>query len=334
MIFNTIPGDDFTWSDGTTTFATLDIDGLFLNQLFIQFTSIVSPGVTGFANVGELFMDTNNSDHLSIIRNASVIDLEGGGGESNTGSNVGTGVGKVFKQKVGVDLQFKSILAGSGMEVVNGTDDVQISATPIGAQDAEPWIDSGSTQQSGEVYMSNAKQGSEPSEQFVTGEDSALFVPIFIAQKTTVNRLGWQKVDVLNHGNISFQMGIYSSRSSDGIDGQNYPFELLQSGSTVTNSTQESKTVFITSITLNPGLYWLAIVFTTISVSPSNLGVGRHETLAANSVGFVEGSSHFGDNFVGILGYVEAETSLPSTVANEMTIIAATPPALFYRATT
>ena len=332
MIFNTPVGDDFTWSDGTTPFATLDIDGLFLNQLFIQFTSIVSPGATGFANVGELFMDTNNSDHLSIIRNASVIDLEGGGGESNTASNVGTGVGKVFKQKVGVDLQFKSILAGSGMEVVNGTDDVQISATPIGAQDAEPWIDSGSTQQSGEVYMSNAKQGSEPSEQFITGEDTALFVPIFIAQETRINRLGWQKVDVLNHGNISFQMGIYSSRSSDGIDGQNYPFELLQSGSTVTNSTQESKTVFITSITLNPGLYWLAIVFTTISTSPTNLGIGRHETLAANSVGFVEGSNDFGDNFVAILGYFEPETSLPSTVANDMGLLAATPPALFYRA--
>lgn len=85
MIFDTPVGDDFTWGDGTTPFAVLDIDGLFLNQLFIQFTSIASPGVTGSANVGELFMDSGNSNHLSIIRNAGVIDLEGGGGA--TGAN-------------------------------------------------------------------------------------------------------------------------------------------------------------------------------------------------------------------------------------------------------
>ncbi|GAH20659.1 unnamed protein product, partial [marine sediment metagenome] len=38
------------------------------------------------------------------------------GGESNTASNVGTGEG-VFKQKLGVDLQFKTLLAGTGVNI-------------------------------------------------------------------------------------------------------------------------------------------------------------------------------------------------------------------------
>lgn len=53
-----------------------------------------------------------------------------GGGESNTGSNVGTaGVG-VFKQKTGVDLEFKKINAASAAVVI--TDDTANSELDIG----------------------------------------------------------------------------------------------------------------------------------------------------------------------------------------------------------
>lgn len=55
------------------------------------------------------------------------VDSAGGGGsgETNTASNVGSGVG-VYKTKSGVDLQFKSITGGVGVTPVANTNDVQL----------------------------------------------------------------------------------------------------------------------------------------------------------------------------------------------------------------
>lgn len=55
----------------------------------------------------------------------------GGGGETNTASNVGTGASG-FKQKTGVDLEFRSFVAGSGIEITENTNDLTFkSATPL-----------------------------------------------------------------------------------------------------------------------------------------------------------------------------------------------------------
>lgn len=50
-------------------------------------------------------------------------------GEINTASNLGDGVGQVFKDKDGVDLRFKTIKAGANIIVTNNENDVIISAT-------------------------------------------------------------------------------------------------------------------------------------------------------------------------------------------------------------
>jgi hypothetical protein len=52
-------------------------------------------------------------------------------GEVNTASNVGTGDG-VFKQKTGVNLEFKSLVAGSNVTITPGTDSITIASTDTG----------------------------------------------------------------------------------------------------------------------------------------------------------------------------------------------------------
>ena len=55
-------------------------------------------------------------------------------GESNTASNVGAGQGSVFLQKTGVDLEFKTILAGTGITVLDNTNTIEISSSGVSGE--------------------------------------------------------------------------------------------------------------------------------------------------------------------------------------------------------
>ncbi len=52
-------------------------------------------------------------------------------GESNTGSNLGSGAA-VFSSKVGVDLRFRTLVSGSGILITENSDTVSIAATTSG----------------------------------------------------------------------------------------------------------------------------------------------------------------------------------------------------------
>jgi hypothetical protein len=69
-----------------------------------------------------------------VVRGTSVTrdaTTPGGGGEANTASNVGGGSG-VFKQKNGIDLEFKSLIAGTNLTITNNTDDLTLDVTGVG----------------------------------------------------------------------------------------------------------------------------------------------------------------------------------------------------------
>jgi len=68
---------------------------------------------------------SESSDNITIAASG-----EGGAaGEANTASNIGTGEGNVFKEKIGVDLVFRKIKQGSNITVTEVGNDIVIAAT-------------------------------------------------------------------------------------------------------------------------------------------------------------------------------------------------------------
>ncbi|KKL45519.1 hypothetical protein LCGC14_2354890, partial [marine sediment metagenome] len=316
-------------------------------------------GVVNLTNVGEVNTASNVGGAAEVFKQKVGVDLEfrtlvggtdiqivqtadnltlnfnGTTGEVNTGSNVGTGLGKVFKQKSGVDLEFKSILAGANISVTNGTDDVQITSTSDGNQDATPFVDptSGNPLVSTDVYMSNSKQGLVVSNTTNEQEDTMVYVPIYLGRTINIDRLAWVKADAVNVGDITWTIGIYDSVNVSPNVGANYPGDLIVSGGRSNDSTEGIKFIGISPTTFSPGLYWLGFLITNISTAAVLVTSARHETANANCVGYFI-SSDANDRLDNILGYTEAETSIPSSAPPDMAILGANPMAVFYRVNT
>ena len=78
-------------------------------------------------NVGGVPASSINGVWYEVTRSGAAV------GEINTASNVGSGAGQVFKQKTGVDLELKTVLAGSGITVTNNVSDITIASSGGGA---------------------------------------------------------------------------------------------------------------------------------------------------------------------------------------------------------
>jgi hypothetical protein len=102
-------------------------------------------------NVGNYVNDGTGDDlrtaFVKVNENFDELDLRSG--QNNTASNTGTGAG-IYKEKVGVDLRFKSIKAGNGISVVQNTSDITINndweaITTIRADDNNTFTSNGSS---------------------------------------------------------------------------------------------------------------------------------------------------------------------------------------------
>ena len=71
---------------------------------------------------------TGSTQSLFELLDASFFfNVSGGSGEVNNGLNVGAGNG-IFKQKSGLDLEFKTLIGGGGLSIANNPNDLTISA--------------------------------------------------------------------------------------------------------------------------------------------------------------------------------------------------------------
>lgn len=79
-------------------------------------------------NVGNAVNDGSGDDLRSafVKVNENFDDLNNR--QDNIASNIGTGVG-LYKEKVGIDLKFKSIVAGDGISVTGNTNTITITNT-------------------------------------------------------------------------------------------------------------------------------------------------------------------------------------------------------------
>jgi hypothetical protein len=79
-------------------------------------------------NVGQYVNDGTGDDlrtaFLKINANFDELDLQGG--QANTIHNVGTGIG-LYKEKIGVDLRLKTLIAGPGITITQGVNEVTIN---------------------------------------------------------------------------------------------------------------------------------------------------------------------------------------------------------------
>ena len=78
--------------------------------------------------VGAIF-DATDTIQKFVFDGTVWQEFVSGTGEDNTGANVGVGTGTIFRDKIGVTLNFKSLIGGDNITVTDNADDITITST-------------------------------------------------------------------------------------------------------------------------------------------------------------------------------------------------------------
>ncbi|MBX3218985.1 MAG: hypothetical protein KF795_00620 [Labilithrix sp.] len=227
-------------------------------------------------------------------------------GEANTASNVGSGAGKVYKEKSGVDLRLKSIAAGTGMSVTNGTDDVTIACT-VSAGETNTVSNLGSGAQ-----VAGTKSGVNfPFRSFIGS------APIVVSQNTNDITIS---VSNIANAQISTSAAIASSKlSPPGSSGQ----PIINSSGAFAGASNWSMG---TGLTGSTGSFVSVASYFSTGAAPATTGQYRLTGSASSSLIFVRYSgtdySFLSQDASG--HYLVGSTSLNCTLSGYATMLNAT----------
>ncbi len=171
----------------------------------------------------------------------------GGSGEVNTASNLGTGAG-VFASKVGADLQFKSLVAGTGVTLTPTATEITITTSGAGGavdsvngQTGAVVLDTDDISEGvSNLYFTNARASAAAPVQSVNGQTGAVDLSGSYAPLSHVGAGGTAHAAVVAGGAAGFMTGADKTK----LDG-------IAPGAQVNVPTNLTTTTSATTLTVN-----------------------------------------------------------------------------------